>query len=75
MAKEFNAVSFLLRLGFALLLVFGTYNPSDFSYVSWVASGDAGFEPVTALTGVALLIAWIVSVSYTHLTLPTIYSV
>ena len=69
MAKEFNAVSFLLRLAFALLLVFGTYNPSDFSYVSWVVSGDAGFDPVTAITGVALLIAWIVFLRATFLSL------
>jgi hypothetical protein len=69
MAKEFNAVSFLLRLLFALLLVFGTYNPTDFSYLSWVISGDAGFDPVTALVGVALLIAWIVFLRATFLSL------
>ena len=69
MAKEFNAVSFLLRLAFALLLVFGTYNPSDFSYVSWVVSGEAGFDPVTEITGVALLIAWIVFLRATFLSL------
>ena len=69
MAKEFNVVSFLLRLLFALLLVFGTYNPTDFSYLSWVISGDAGFDPLTALVGVALLIAWIVFLRATFLSL------
>ena len=60
MAKQFNVVSLLLRFLFAVVLVFGTYNPTDFSYVSWVVSGDAGFEPITALVGIALLIGWIV---------------
>ena len=69
MAKEFNAVSFLLRALFALALVFGTYNPTQFSYVSWVFSGDAGFEPVTAIVGILLLIAWIVFLRATFLSL------
>lgn len=69
MAKQFNVVSLLLRFLFALLLVFGTYNPTAYSYVSWVVSGDAGFEPVTALVGVALLIGWIVFLRATFLSL------
>lgn len=69
MAKDFNAVSFLLRVLFALVLVFGTYNPTDYSYVRWVTSGEAGFEPVTALVGVILLIAWIVFLRATFLSL------
>ena len=69
MAKEFDAIGFLLRVLFAMLLVFGTYNPTDYSYASWVLSGDAGFEPVTALVGVALLIAWIVFLRATFLSL------
>lgn len=69
MAREFNAVSFMLRLGFALLLVFGTYNPSAYSYLSWVLSGEAGFDPVTALVGIILLIGWIVFLRATFLSL------
>jgi hypothetical protein len=69
MAKEFNAVSFLLRALFAVALVFGTYNPTDYSYVSWVFSGDAGFEPVTALVGIVLLIAWIIFLRATFLSM------
>ena len=69
MAEKFNAVSFLLRVLFAVLLVFGTYNPTDYSYFSWVFSGDADFGPVTALVGVLLLIAWIVFLRATFLSL------
>ena len=67
--NEFDVVGFLLRVVFALLLVFGTYNPTSYSYASWVLSGDAGFEPVPALVGVALLIAWIVFLRATFLSL------
>lgn len=70
MAKnEFDVVGFLLRVVFAMLLVFGTYNPTAYSYASWVLSGDVGFEPVPALVGVALLIAWIVFLRATFLSL------
>jgi hypothetical protein len=69
MAEKFNAVSFLVRVVFAVLLVFGTYNPTDYSYISWILSGNAGFEPVTALIGVILLIAWIVFLRATFMSL------
>ena len=60
MAQEFKAIGFLARWLFAAALVLGTYNPSDYSYFNWVFAEAAEFGPVMALTGVALLIAWIV---------------
>jgi len=60
MATEFNIGSFFARWLFALLLVFGTYNPTEYSYLNWVLGSEFKFSPVMALTGVALLIAWIV---------------
>jgi Family of unknown function (DUF6524) len=70
MAKnEFNIVSFLARWVFAALLVFGTYNPTDFSYISWAFAEGIEFGPVPALVGVALLIAWIVFLRATWLSL------
>lgn len=69
MATEFNVGSFFARWIFAIALVFGTYNPSDYSYVNWVLGNDAEFGPVMALVGVALLIAWIVFLRATLLSL------
>lgn len=69
MAKEFNVVSFLARWVFAALLVFGTYNPTEYSYISWVFGGDTEFGPVPALVGVGLLIAWIVFLRATFMSL------
>lgn len=69
MAKEFNVVSFLARWVFAALLVFGTYNPTEYSYISWVFGGGTEFGPVPALVGVGLLIAWIVFLRATFMSL------
>ena len=69
MATEFNIGSFFGRWLFAIALVFGTYNPSDYSYASWVIGQSSQFGPVMALIGVALLIAWIVFLRATLLSL------
>lgn len=69
MATEFNIGSFFARWVFAIALVLGTYNPSDYSYVSWVMGESSVFGPVMALVGVILLIAWIVFLRATFLSL------
>lgn len=69
MANEFNTGSFFARWLFAIVLVFGTYNPSDYSYANWVLGAGTDFGPVMALTGIALLIAWIVFLRATLLSL------
>ncbi len=69
MAIEFNFGSFFARWLFAIILVFGTYNPTDYSYASWVMAQSATFGPVMALIGVVLLIAWIVYLRATFLSL------
>ena len=60
MATEFTAGSFLGRWLFAVALVFGTYNPSGYSYISWVLAEQTEVGPVVAITGLVLLIAWII---------------
>ncbi len=65
MATEFNAVSFLGRLAFAVVLVFATYNPTEYSFFGWVFSDAAEFGPVMALAGVALLIGWVIFLNAT----------
>ncbi|TDG13527.1 hypothetical protein E2F43_08295 [Seongchinamella unica] len=60
MSKEFNAVSFLGRFVFAAVLVFGTYNPTEWSYIGWVFAEGTEFGPVTALVGIVLIIGWII---------------
>ena len=69
MAAEFNAGSFVGRWVFALALVLGTYNPTDYSYVSWITSEGVVFGPVVALVGVALLICWIIYLRATFMSM------
>lgn len=67
MAARFSLWAYLLRLAVGILIVFGTYNPSTYSYLHWVFT-DSGeftlsavqsFDAIKALVGVALLIGWI----------------
>ncbi|WP_116368720.1 DUF6524 family protein [Parahaliea mediterranea] len=69
MANSFTPTSFLLRWLFAAALVFGTYNPTDYSYVSWVLAEDTHFGPVIAIVGLLLLIGWIIYVRATFLSM------
>ena len=56
--REFDFASFLLRLLFAVALVFLTYNPSGYSWVGWL---DSEVPMVyKAATGIVLLIGWII---------------
>ena len=66
MAGEFNAGSFIGRWIFALVLVMGTYNPTEYSYIGWIFAKGTAFGPAVALVGVVLLIGWIV---FLHATL------
>ena len=54
MATKFNAISFLARWLFAVVLVLGTYNPTAYSYVNWAFGESATFGPPLALVGVAV---------------------
>ena len=69
MASNLGIGGFLARIVFAMALVFGTYNPTEYSYISWAFSEGHEFGPVTALVGVVLLIAWIVFVRATFLSI------
>ena len=69
MANEFNIGSFFARWLFAALLVFGTYNPTDYSLVSWLLAEGTELGPIVALVGLVLLIAWIVFLRATFLSL------
>ena len=55
--NDFDFTSFILRLLFATLLVFLTYNPSGFS---WIGMFNREVEMVyIAASGIVLLIGWV----------------
>ena len=57
MAHDFTPTSFLLRFLFAMLLVFLTYNPTEYCWVAWLQSD----VPMVykAASGIVLLIGWV----------------
>ncbi|MEP6390227.1 MAG: DUF6524 family protein [Halioglobus sp.] len=69
MAKGFTVGSFFARWLFATVLVFGTYNPTDYSYVDWVLAETTTFGPIVAIVGIALLIGWIVFLRATFMSM------
>ncbi len=57
---RFTFLSFLLRWLVALVLVFATFNPTDYSFFRWVVPWDGQDLPLKALAGVALLIVYVI---------------
>ena len=69
MASSFSIPDFLARWLFAACLVFGTFNPTGYSYFGWMTADTTEFGPVPALATIALLIAWIVFIRATILSM------
>jgi predicted neutral ceramidase superfamily lipid hydrolase len=63
--EDFDLVSFLGRLLFSVALVLLTFNPTGHSYYHWLADGFPSIQPLEAIAGIALLIAWLVFVRTT----------
>lgn len=58
--KSFTWQRFLVRWAIALVVVFATFNPFGYSYYHWVTAVDGGSLPLMALTGVSLLIVYVI---------------
>jgi len=69
MASPFDLGSFVARWVFAFVLVFGTYNPTSFSYISWIFAEGTQFGPIIVIIGLLLLIGWIIFLRATFLSL------
>ena len=68
-ANRFTWASFFIRFGFALVLVYATYNPSDYNFFHWAKEavfGDAiALTPSFAMSAVVLMIGWTVYIRAT----------
>lgn len=62
---SFNFSGFMVRWGMALFLVFVTYNPSGYSWYHWVVDAENRVEPLIVLSGLLLLIGWVIFVRAT----------
>lgn len=59
MSDKVGIGGFLGRWVFALVLVLGTYNPSGYSFATWLADPETSFSPGITIVGLILLIGWI----------------
>jgi len=75
-SSTFNWQSFFIRLVFALLLVFLSYNPSGYSFYHWAKEALLGesltITPPLAMTAVVLAIGWTVYIRATLRSLGTL---
>jgi hypothetical protein len=65
MNDEFDLLGLLWRLAFAIALVLLTFNPTGHSYYHWLVDGFPSIQPLEAVAGLALLIAWVIFVRTT----------
>ncbi len=70
---SFNWTGFVLRLLFALVLVYATYNPEGYSYFHWIQAslnrtetGLLGSDALKFVAGILLLAGWLIYVSATR---------
>ena len=67
--KNFSGQNFIIRLVFALALVFLTYNPSGYSFYHWakeaLVSDSLSITPPLAMSAIVLLIGWTIYIRAT----------
>ena len=56
--KRFNFYSFLIRFVVALVLVFASYNPSEYSWYKWFMRAENKLDALLLFAGVVLVIGW-----------------
>ncbi len=55
---HFTFTSFLIRFAMALVLVFASYNPSEYSWFHWFWNAENKLNALLIFSGVVLLIGW-----------------
>jgi len=63
--NQFSWSNFSIRFGVALILVFASYNPAGLSYYHWAILNLTDINPLMALSGLALLIGWVIFIRAT----------
>ena len=58
--KPLTIEGFVIRFLFALFLVLLTYNPSGYSYLHWLQNSFSNFGPLLAISGISLIIGWVI---------------
>lgn len=68
-ATRFTWQGFFIRLGFALILVYASYNPSSYSFYHWakeaLLADTVSISPPLAMSAIVLLIGWTIYIRAT----------
>ena len=56
--QNFSWPSLFIRISFAFVLVFVTFNPTGYSYFHWLKSVFPSLTPYVAIAGIGLIIGW-----------------
>ena len=59
----------LVRVLLSVILVAATWNPTGYSYVQWALIDTSTFDATKALVGVLLLVAWLMALRATWVSL------
>ncbi len=59
-SRDFNTFGFVWRLLFAIVLVFASFNPSEYSFYHWLRDGVNETLVYKAAIGMLLLIGWVI---------------
>jgi hypothetical protein len=66
---RFTWQGFFIRLGFALMLVYASYNPSSYSFYHWakeaLLADTVSLSPPLAMSAIVLLIGWTIYIRAT----------
>ena len=62
---RFTFANFALRWVFAIILVFGTFNPTPYSFVAWLYPFNDGQLPFKVLAGITLVILYVIYIRAT----------
>ncbi len=70
-SRELTTAGFLLRFIATLVLVFATYNPSEYSFYHWVTQTES-LGPEHFVVGIIVLIGWVILLAATKRSLNTL---
>lgn len=70
MSRRFSWGGYFLRLLFAVVLVFATYNPTGYSFLHWIRDQSMGASneilALMALIGIVIVIGWVIFIRATY---------
>jgi hypothetical protein len=65
MIRQLTWGGIFLRLIFAMLIVFVSYNPEGYSYYHWAIKNFLPLEPLKVIAGILLAIGWVIFIRAT----------